>query len=495
MLFKRINVIMYSDIEKNVRQYGNVVSQVLFVIFVIFIMFFIVFNAEWILGDDKQTMLFTGSGKPMPMLTELIGGGILAGRFCPTAHQEYNLLTLFPMGYTPLAHYIFNAILFLALSIFSVILLRNVLGFYFKKDSFVFPIFVYVFLFIGCSHIIAYLDVIFGVRTISICYVLIFHLLFLYANKKKVKYLLYSTPLVLWVIYSGETAFSSFFVIGTSLLLFGYRSNPKALNRYAIFLVGASIVYLLMYAIIVYPNIKTSYTSIPNNSFWIDFLLWTPHAVIILIMSAIRLYYILVKKDISRIYLDSILFGGAVMVLANIVLRLSSTYYYVGIMVFLMPSILYWGYYYHRKRKVFYTLILLMLFLFIRPLHLFPYLIINNQHRRTTEMNYIRKITPFVTKGNYKLYFLTGTIPEQSFDKNKSFFVKRVLEETFEFETRKDIQVVNLKDITVDSPLYLFQTKEESLYSGEDQKAYLIQHYDSILTLGDLNCVFYKLKK
>lgn len=474
----------------------NKAAFLFFVAFVTSISFYIVLNAEWILGDDKQSMLTTGSGIPLPMLSELIGGGIVNGRFCPMAYQEYNLLTLIPCGYTPLAHYIFNTFFFIFLSFLSIIFLRSIQKYYFRSNSIILPILTYLFLFVGCTVLTSFLDVIYVAKTTSVLYLLVFFLIFLHIKRNKSKYLFYSLPIVLWLTFSSETLFSSFFVIGATLLVFNYKNNSKALNRYAFFLIFDAIFYIVLYTIIVLPYAKANYSSIPNDHFYLDLLRWTPHAALILVLSLIRLYYIVIKKDTTRIYLDSILFGGAVLSIANIVLKLSTPYYYIGIMIFLMPSILYWGnYFYINKRRVFYAICAIMFLMFIRPIHIFPYLIINNQHRRTTEMNYIRQLTPFITEGNHKLYFLAGTIPEHKFDRNKSIFIKRTLKETFEFETKKDIQVVNLKNITVDSPLYLFQTKEESLYSDKDQKTYLIQHYDSVLTLGDLNCVFYKLKK
>lgn len=475
-------------------KYLNRAMFLFFIAFVAIITYYIILNAEWILGDDKQTMLTTGSGIPMPMFTELIGGSISNGRFCPLAHQELNVLTLIPYGYTPLAHYLFNAFFFIIMSVFSVVLLRDIQKFYFNIDSIFLPILNYMFLFVGCTFLTTYLDVIYG-RFVPVLYLFVFYLMLLNIKTGKIKYLIWSIPIVLWITYSGETLFSSFFVIGATLLLFNYRNNSKALNRYAIFLICDAILYLVLYAIIVLPHAKSNYTPIPNDHFYRDLLIWTPHAVLILVMSMIRLYYIVVKKDASRIYLDAILLGGAVLVAANIVLGLSTTYYYMGVMVFLMPSVLYWGYYFFiNKRRVFYVLCALLFFMFIRPIHLFPYLIINNQHRRTTEMAYIRQVKPCVEKDGYKLYFLTGLVPEGSFERNIRFFVKKVLEETYEFETKRNIQTMELTDITKGNYPYLYVTKQDVNYIEDAQRNYLLQHYDSLLSFGDLNVVFYKLR-
>lgn len=463
-----------------------------FIAFVAIITYYIILNAEWILGDDKQTMLTTGSGIPMPMFTELIGGGISNGRFCPLAHQELNVLTLIPYGYTPLAHYLFNAFFFIILSVFSVVLLRDIQKFYYDKDSVILPILNYIFLFVGCTFLTTYLDVIYG-RFVPVLYLFIFYLMLLNIKTGKIKYLVYSVPIVLWITYSGETLFSSFFVIGSSLLLFNYRNNTKALNYYAIFLVCDAILYLLLYVVFVLPNSTSTYTSVPNDHFFRDLLLWTPHAALILIMSLIRLYYIIIKKDTSRIYIDSILFGGAVLALANIVLKLSTAYYYINVMLFLMPSFLYWSYHFYMKNKRMLCLLgIVMLILFIRPIHLFPYLIVNNQHRRTTEMASIRQVEPFVVEDRNRVIFLTGAVPEGSYERNVRIFVKRVLKETYEFETKRDILVKELNDITNGEYPHLFLTKQDAKYLEKVQEDYLKQCYDSIQSFGDLNVIFYK---
>ena len=135
---------------------------------------------------------------------------------------------------------------------------------------------------------------------------------------------------------------------------------------------------------------------------------------------------------------------------------------------------------------------IVMLILFIRPIHLFPYLIVNNQHRRTTEMASIRQVEPFVVEDRNRLIFLTGAVPEGSYERNVRIFVKRVLKETYEFETKRNIQVKELNDITNGEYPHLFLTKQDTKYLEKVQEDYLKQYYDSIQSFGDLNVIFYK---
>lgn len=477
----------------NYRKIGENVSLWLFLFFLVIVTFYIVYNAEWILGDNYLSMQHTGIGKPVPVISEIVGGGISTGRFSPTAPLDYNILTIFTWSHTITAHYIVNALFFILLSVFSVTLLKIVQHYYFGSKSLILPILVYILLFIGCSHITAFLDIIFYHRLASLLFVLIFYLIFLNRESGQSKCLVYTIPMVIWVTFCNETIFSSFFVIGVSLLLFNYKNSSKAQNRYAVFLVADAVLYLLLYAFIVLPQKTSTYTPIPNNNFFKDLLLWTPQTMLVLAMSVLRLYYILIKKDTSRIYIDAILFGGAVLALANIVLGLSTAYYYMIVMVFLMPSFLYWAYYFYQKSKrLFYVLGIAMLMLFMRPIHLFPYLIVNNQHRRTTEMACIRQVEPYVKEDNCRIYFLTGAVPEVSYERNVRIFVKRVLKETYEFETKRDIQVKELNDITNGEYPHLFLTKQDAKYLEKVQEDYLKQCYDSIQSFGDLNVIFYK---
>ena len=109
-------------------------------------------------------------------------------------------------------------------------------------------------------------------------------------------------------------------------------------------------------------------------------------------------------------------------------------------------------------------------------------------------MAYISQVKPCVEKDGYKLYFLTGLVPEGSFERNIRFFVKKVLEETYEFETKRNIQTMELTDITKGNYPYLYVTKQDVNYIEDAQRNYLLQHYDSLLSFGDLNVVFYKLR-
>lgn len=110
-------------------------------------------------------------------------------------------------------------------------------------------------------------------------------------------------------------------------------------------------------------------------------------------------------------------------------------------------------------------------------------------------MTYIRQVEPLIEKDGFRLVFLKGMIPEDSYNRNKCIFIKRTLKETFEFETKKSIDVIEKKDITNQSFPYIFLTKEDALYLDSRQKEYLVQRYDSIFTFGDINCMFYTKRR
>lgn len=110
-------------------------------------------------------------------------------------------------------------------------------------------------------------------------------------------------------------------------------------------------------------------------------------------------------------------------------------------------------------------------------------------------MRFIKQVKPLVAEDGFRLVFLKGMIPENSYNRNKCIFIKRTLKETFEFETKKDIDVIEEKNIASNSFPYIFLTREDAMYLNSSQKDYLIQRYDSVLTFGDLNCMFYTKRK
>ena len=73
-----------------------------------FLTFFIVYNANWLFGDDLIFFKTTAIGKLLP-LSEGIN---MSGRFFPLGHYDFNILLL-PGLKSATAHYVFSAISFI----------------------------------------------------------------------------------------------------------------------------------------------------------------------------------------------------------------------------------------------------------------------------------------------------------------------------------------------------------------------------------------------
>ena len=90
--------------------------------------YFIMHNAAWLLGDDCQTLIYTGWDKP-------IFGFFVSptlGRFFPLDYTIYNVLCLFYEGQIPpSAHYFIHVLCF-----FLYIIAFIALSLYILKDKY-----------------------------------------------------------------------------------------------------------------------------------------------------------------------------------------------------------------------------------------------------------------------------------------------------------------------------------------------------------------------
>ena len=73
-----------------------------------FLTFFIVYNANWLFGDDLIFLRTTAIGKLLP-LSEGIN---MTGRFFPLGHYDFNILLFLGLK-SATAHYVFTAISFM----------------------------------------------------------------------------------------------------------------------------------------------------------------------------------------------------------------------------------------------------------------------------------------------------------------------------------------------------------------------------------------------
>ena len=98
----------------------TIVSSVFLFSITMLLSFYIVFNANWLFGDDTLYLCTTAIGKILPISNDMNFGG----RFFPLGHYDFNILVLIGK-YSPTAHYILSAI--------SFILFVIITSFFYKK--------------------------------------------------------------------------------------------------------------------------------------------------------------------------------------------------------------------------------------------------------------------------------------------------------------------------------------------------------------------------
>lgn len=461
-----------------------------FTVFVLLIVGCIVIHANWILGDDKQCMMYSGSGIWKPMITD-IGGGISGGRFGPFSHFEYNLLTLIPYGYTPLAHYIFNSLLFVVLSFLSTYLCLIILRDNFSELDILYSVLVYIFVFVASQHILSYIEVQYAHRMMSILLVSFMLMLYFYLKTKRVVFLYISFFFVIWTTYSYEVMFCVFATIGITFLLFNKNSN--AFKWFLYMLVLNAFLYLGIYALWIYPNITDSYLGMTTEwSFILRVFIWAPQTLVAIVLSIYRLWSIIIKKDKMHLFFDSTLFSAAILTLSYFVLKQAPIHNYQCVAILLIPSLCFWGYkFYIENKTVFFCFVILFLFVFIRPLHVFQYTIKNFHMHRQEDMRSVEEIAKRID--NNKARFVYRSLNNRQKHKvdigdyvNTIFYLKFVL--------HHEVLIDSIREIDGKKYPSFFLTRNTRCVLTEKEKDYIKQNYDSITSLGDFECVFYQLK-
>ena len=472
---------------KKINYYSAII---LFATFVIVICFCIVYNAEWILGDDRQCMMFSGSGIWKPMISS-VGGGIAAGRFGPLGHFEYNLLTLIPYGYTPLAHYIFNSCLFIVLSFLSVYLCLTIIYDNFSKQDVLYGVLLYIFLFIGSQHILSYIEVQYSHRVMSIALICYMLMLYNYLKTKQVRFLYLSFIFVIWNTYNYEVMFCVFATIAITYLLF--NNNSKVFTWYLYFLVLNAIVYLGIYGLFVYPNIKDSYLGVTSGwTFLFNVFIWAPQTLVSIVLSLFRFWFIIYKKDQMHLFYDSTLFSSAILTLSYFVLKQAPKHNYQCVGILLLPSLCFWGYkFYTEKKQLFVCCVFFFFLLFIRPIHVFPYTIKNIHYHRKEDMKSVEKAVKRIVDNKASFVYRPSiNHQEHKIDRSQAQFITWYLE----YVSKNKIMIDSVKVLDKDKYPTIFLTKYAKNKLTEIEIKYIQLNYDSITVMGDFECVVYEVK-
>jgi len=352
-------------------------------VFVGVLAFFILYNAQWLVGDDAIIIRHTGWGHLFEPSDTIIPS---SGRFFPLSYFVYNILWIF--GLTSInAHFGLMTITFIFMSLTAYALAQYSL----KEAS---PS---IWKYIALFSIIAicmqrsynnYLDA-FSTVWFGYFWILVWCICCYFVHAKQSPLAAVAGFIVIsYFCYCGETVFLLPLSYGVCGLLFGWANTSKLEKAYLWSLLGTAIVFLLVYYFVCYIHIEEAYdgshgseVTLFGNAFKMFIaqkVLWVG-----LIVFGWRMYRILFRKEQYEFW-DTMLLAAFGFCCGCAILKLNWVLYYSQASIFMIPTIAHYMNKYFGSKWCAIILFALALFL-CRSL---PKYIKENQNWRnnTTEM-------------------------------------------------------------------------------------------------------------
>lgn len=302
--------------------------------------FFIMHNAAWLLGDDCQSIIYTGWDKPIfgffvdPSL----------GRFFPLDYTIYDVLCLFYDGQIPPSAHFFLHVLGFILFVCSFIaitlyILREVDSLY--RYSVALLVIVLAVgrtlgLFVECWT---------GIWTIFTFLALFLWCHIKFINTHKRSWAIIALLSINYILYYYETMFIIPLSLGVCAFTFSYKSQNNNDKTYNALLIASGLLFLLLYAVLVLPRVEHYYSHHIEVSpfmnalkmFFAQKIMW-----IVIILLLFRIYLFIKRKTQFNLY-DNLLLTACAYFLGAAFLGLNFTLYYIPSVLVAIPSILYFS--------------------------------------------------------------------------------------------------------------------------------------------------------
>jgi hypothetical protein len=315
------------------------------------IVFCVMFHANWIFGDDYEYVTTTAIDKYVPFLYTA------DGRFFPLGHIHYNIL-LFVLrllgihsGLPAVFHFMLIAVFHILSAVCLYSLLTKIKPFV-HADYPVFPLFFLSIIFLLSTGFFMGLNY---PETQLIMLLAVFMLMYLKAlETDKKRYFAAAALSAVYATYCKEPMFGAFVIIALSNHLFRYKKESGNEKIFYWALVANAIVFLSLYYFLSFRHTTLFYgtgrTAISGFRFIASVFAGNPVLIVMFLFGVIRLFFVIVKKDRSHLFYDSLLFAGMGYTLAFIVLHLYAAYYFLPSIILFLPSLVYWTGYLREKK-------------------------------------------------------------------------------------------------------------------------------------------------
>jgi hypothetical protein len=332
---------------------------------VVLMVFCVLHHANWIIGDDFLFLDKSAIGKyGAYAYTEY-------GRFFPLALWDFNILTIIPHGNTALAHYIHSAVIFLVSVGFLLRLFVDIAGK--EKYSYYLYCFFLIILFVANGFLWANLELTSSER-ILILLLSAFMFFSLRGEKtQKSGYYIAAFLVACYATLCKEPIFGAFTVFALTKLVFGRLTGKDKIFNFGLLM--NALLYLVAYYFISWKKAVVFYgfygVTPPGGRLAetirvIESLSCSVHMLYpILLLSVIRGYFLVFKKDKRHLFADGVILASAAYAGAIIFFLVRSySYYFVPCFVLAIPAFFYWSVVYVKEKR-FLTMLFLAIFSFL----------------------------------------------------------------------------------------------------------------------------------
>ena len=260
------------------------------------------------------------------------------GRFFPLASFDLNILMRFSSS--PYLFFTYNALL---ASIFAFIYLK-ILN---NTNHSILNLFIIAFFMLSVGFVVIFFGICYGDKSM-IVFLSLFMLCTFYVIKNNNPIYIFLGILFLNLsIYLKEPVFIATFYIGFLLFL---QKAHKHLKTYSILIMLSSVIYCILYFMLIFNHIDKSYDRYTENS---DIITITLQGIInyilndgiiiflIPVLFIYRIFKVFIKKEAFEIFFDSFLSASFVYLCAYLALGIFETYYLLPCYIFGGASILY----------------------------------------------------------------------------------------------------------------------------------------------------------
>ena len=351
-----------------------------------FLTFFIVYNANWLFGDDLIFLRTTAIGKLLP-LSEGIN---MSGRFFPLGHYDFNILLL-PGLKSATAHYVFSAISFIVF-VTCISFFYSQLIYKISKDRrYTSWLVMFCVIFLMARFYPMFFYVIFPERLVIVLLSVFIILCFRFNETDHWKYGIPALFLAACLVYCKEPVSVALLVFSGTILIINNKGLTKYKRIFYSLLVVNSILFLFLYNYFVIIHSEILYTGGNRPMSVIELLIKVFRDNKVLIpafgLAFIRLFLIFYKKEKKYLIYDGFLFSGIAYTFAVLMLKLNFSYYYFPAVVLCFPALVFWSVHYLNVKRV---ALILFVFALFSSVKLADYIKTNQAERISTYPKIVR---------------------------------------------------------------------------------------------------------